>query len=139
MVDKQGPVSSSGRGWDSTKLPEPIVPGWYSSTQVQGILQCSRQHVHAIARREGWQPRKTGAIHLYQVSDVAAYLPISLRVKLARSIGFHVKLTGPEGSFPRTDSFDTLCPTCSGFAIEIINKGWICENGHRGSAPSGSK
>ena len=56
------------------ELPEPFVPGWYSTDQIREMLGITRQYVSLMAKREGWRIKKLGASHLYDVDDVQKYL-----------------------------------------------------------------
>lgn len=117
------------------KLPEPVIPGWYSTSQIQGIFDnCTRQYIHLIASRENWPHQQLlgrGTTFLYRVEDIVRYKLIKQRIELAKKLGFTAKLTGRPGEFPRTDAYDIQCPRCKAFAVEIPEKGRICENGHR--------
>jgi len=56
------------------ELPEPFVPGWYSTKQIQDMLSLKRQMVAYVAQREGWRFKKLGTSKLYDVKDVKKYL-----------------------------------------------------------------
>jgi hypothetical protein len=58
------------------ELPEPAMPGWYSSKQVRLMLgNVSRQYLSQLAKKEGWGIKEfTATNHLYDVNDVQKYL-----------------------------------------------------------------
>jgi len=44
-------------------LPEPAMPGWYSSKQVRLILgNVSRQYLSQLAKKEGWRIKEFTAL-----------------------------------------------------------------------------
>jgi hypothetical protein len=56
------------------ELPEPFLPGWYSTKQIQDMLTLKRQMVAYVAQREGWGFKKLGTGKLYKAEDVYKYM-----------------------------------------------------------------
>ena len=117
-------------------IPEPLLPGWYTTGQIQEMLgEKTRQNVHLIAKRAKWVTKEIGKgqSKLHRAEDVIAYITkryVAQRKKLAEVIGIElISLKSPD-ELPLTDRFDIECPTCKGFAIKYPQKGWACIKGH---------
>lgn len=114
-------------------FPQPVVEGWYSSKQIQDYLGCSRQRVYYYARKFRWNKREIGRnATLYDQESVSAYFKSLLRSKLAEDLQAAPRIQKAIKLLPGASDYDIVCPKCGGFAIQIPNKGWRCENGHKG-------
>lgn len=57
------------------ELPQPIVPGWYSTEQIREMLGLkTRAGVSFRAKSEGWGFTKIAQSKLYDAEDVKKYL-----------------------------------------------------------------
>jgi len=101
------------------------VPGCYTTAEVAVRFSWTRQQVSATARREQWRTIKIGNTHLYITGDVDAYALARLRTRLARQAGLRTR------GLIRSTELDVLCPTCSGFAVQVGQR-YVCEHGHEG-------
>jgi hypothetical protein len=121
-----------------------LIPGFYSSSQLQDLLGCSPQYVWAVAKREKFSYIQVGRAKLYVDQDVRDFLATRTRTILARKLGGFFK--GP--GLYRDPAYDIECPVCFEFAIERpptpeevdtlawqageYETVWLCVNDHSG-------
>lgn len=117
----------------------PISGTFYTSQELQVLLDVSRQRVSQLATQQGWYSPTPG---LYDGADVGPYLTKRRRTELLRQAGWW---NYPDG-LCEWDEVDTECPTCEAYAVyrpakeeeiqdlskPVYSDGWPfqCANGH---------